>query len=85
MARPTNDRKAQRYLGDPATSLVHDSIHEDPTPGGCQLGKLIRSGGAVAFDPDKTAQARAEGFEFCPKCFYRLEARPSQVWKTIIE
>jgi hypothetical protein len=81
MATPTASRSEQRYVGDTSTSIVHDTMHEDPTPAGCQIGKLIRSDTAVRFEPDRLRQAQAESFELCPRCFYQLDARPSQTIK----
>jgi len=78
MAQATSDRSSQRYIGDTSTNIVHDSLHEDPTPIGCKLRAVLKSGHAVRFEPDRLGQAKSEGFEDCPRCLYRLEARPGR-------
>jgi hypothetical protein len=83
MAMATDKRRDQRYIGDTERSIVHDSLHEDPTPNGCNLGKLLKSGTAVRFDPDRLGQAQSEGFAMCDRCLFRLDARPSQSWKRV--
>jgi hypothetical protein len=84
MAVATKDRADQRYVGDAAAKVVHDSMHEDPTPAGCRLGPLLRSGEAVRFEPDKLRQATAEGYEMCGRCLYRLDDRPGQTMKRLM-
>ena len=84
MALATQVRIDQRYVGDTATMLVHDTMHEDPTPQGCQVSPLLRSGKAVRFEPDKLRQAVAEGYAMCERCLYRLDDRPGQTMKKLI-
>lgn len=84
MAVATQVRTDQRYLGDAAAMVVHDVLHEDPTPQGCRVGGLLRSGNAVRFEPDKLRQAVAEGYQMCGRCLYRLDDRPSSTMKRLI-
>ena len=83
MPEATTERGRQRYIGDKTSQVVHDSLHEDPTPGGCQLRRLLKSQNAVRFEPDRLGQARSEGYSLCPHCFFRLEARPNQALKNL--
>lgn len=84
MAISTSERESQRYIGDGRVRIVHDALHEDPTPHGCNIGGLLRASAAVRFEPDRLRQAQSEGYTLCERCFYRLEDRPSQTIKRVI-
>jgi len=75
MAVPIESVRGRHYIGDPTTMTVHDVFHEDPTPEGCGIWELVRSGRAVGFQPDKLQQAMAEGYKPCPKCLYNYQLR----------
>ncbi len=75
MAFPVQSLRGRHYIGDPGTMTVHDVLHEDPTPDGCRIWDLVRSGQAVGFQPDKLRQAVAEGYAPCPKCLYNYQLR----------
>ncbi len=85
MAIPANRLEDQRYLGDAPRKVLHDLLHEDPTPKGCQTFPLVQSGAAVRFEPDSIRQAQAEGYQLCPKCFFGLERRRVSLTKTFVD
>lgn len=85
MAISTTRLQDQRYLGDPSTCIVHDLLHEDPTPRGCRTFDLVKSGQAVRFEPDALRQAKAEGYQPCDKCFFGLERRRVFITRELID
>ncbi len=75
MAVPITSLRGRHYVGDLETKIVHDVIHEDPTPEGCKIWELVRSGRAVGFESDRLQQALREGYTPCPKCLYNYQLR----------
>lgn len=72
-------------MGNTRDKLVHDLLHEDPGPKGCKVFEAVQEGLAVRFEPDRLRAAREEGFQPCPRCFYRLEARRTYFTKALLE
>ena len=68
MSYPIYSRTGDRYLGNTNTHEVHDLIHEDASPSGCQIDEILAAGHAVVFSPDILDQAHVEGFDNCRCC-----------------
>ena len=67
MSYVVNER-GNRLLGDSVNMLFHDLAYEVEGPDGCNIDLILEEGYAVGFFPDKSEQARMEGFMPCPKC-----------------
>ena len=65
MARPTQTRRGQRFLGDDNNKVVHDLEH---TIGACEVDEILDEGRGVRFDPDSLDQAHAEKYRDCRRC-----------------
>ncbi len=85
MAIPTTKLEDQRYLGDAQRKVLHDLLHEDPTPKGCQTYALTQSQQAFRFEPDSIKQAQAEGYVLCPKCFFGLDRRRIKLTREFVD
>ena len=68
MSYPIYSRTGDHYLGNTNTREVHDLIHEDASPSGCQIDEILAAGHAVGFSPDILDQAHVEGFDNCRCC-----------------
>jgi hypothetical protein len=65
MARPTQTRRGQRFLGDENNRIVHDL---DKAKGPCEIDEILDEGRGVRFEPDNLEQARAERYQGCRRC-----------------
>ena len=65
-------RTGDRYLGNTNKREVHDLIHEDASPSGCQIDEIIAAGHALGFNPDTLDQAHVEGYDNCRYCVGEL-------------
>ncbi|GBD14472.1 hypothetical protein HRbin25_00346 [bacterium HR25] len=85
MAEPTNSLKGQRYIGDVENKIVHDVLHEDPTPDGCRIWDLVQAGKAVRFQPDRLSQAVQEGYQPCNKCLFAYTMRRTALTRHFLD
>ena len=65
MARPTQTRRSQRFLGDENNRIVHDLDH---ARGACEIDEILDLGNGVRFEPDALEQAKAERYQPCRRC-----------------
>lgn len=65
MPLPTPTRQAQRYLGDAATKVFHDLLHETDA---CGALDVITKGKGERFIPDRLEAALSVGYKPCPHC-----------------
>lgn len=66
MARPTQTRRGQRYLGDENNMIVHDL---ERARGACEIDEILDESRGVRFDPDTVSQAESERYRRCTRCF----------------
>lgn len=65
MARPTQTRRGQRFLGDENNRIVHDL---DKARGACEIEEILDEGRGMRFEPDSLDQAQAERYQPCRRC-----------------
>lgn len=65
MARPTQTKRGQRFLGDEGHMIVHDL---ERARGACEIDEILDESRGVRFDPDKLEQAETERFRPCHRC-----------------
>lgn len=68
MARTTQTKGAQRFLGDDDHMIVHDL---QQAKGACEIEEILDGSRGVRFEPDTLAQAEKELFRPCHRCAAR--------------
>ena len=65
MARATQTRRSQRFLGDENNRIVHDL---DRAKGPCEIEEILDEGRGMRFEPDTFEQATSERYRPCTRC-----------------
>lgn len=65
MARPTQTKRAQRFLGDENSRIVHDLTR---AKGPCEIDETLDEGRGMRFEPDTLEQACSERYRPCHRC-----------------
>jgi hypothetical protein len=65
MAKPTQTKRTQRFLGDDSNMVVHDL---ERAHGPCEIDEILDEGRGVRFEPDSLEQAEHEKFQPCYRC-----------------
>lgn len=65
MAKPTQTKRGQRFLGDDNNMIVHDL---ERARGACEIDEILDESRGVRFEPDALEQAVSERFRPCTRC-----------------
>ena len=65
MARSTQTKRGQRYLGDENNLIVHDL---ENAKSACEIDEILDDSHGVRFEPDSLEQAERERYRPCRRC-----------------